>query len=365
MVNSSDVGPMSRFCRHVGSSRCSYRHVEPWLRRTMGWVPRFFCCCRSQVFANYFFSQVFTNSPFSQVFTSSPLSLVLTSSPFSQEAPSPVEHTPSAISTETLWTQSTALAPSSSSLQQQANTATSTTSNQTQPTPHTHLNSPPPPPQRSGGDVLVWPTNWDCDRWLTLTMLQFHPVVLAMTADGILRIVCMRLCGEPIRVLTTLPPPPPTHTHTDTHTHTHSPPHTRQCCRVVSTCATRHTYTYFFSGTLSCSTCVLCICIPFFSPAVHRPVLHVIHMHTFFSHMSTCSTCCTYAYLYSRTPTCSTRHTHAYLFQPPAEVKEGVAGLCERCVRCSYPQVFTVQQHVQMSVCVHPHPDTTARSDIL
>ena len=83
--------------------------------------------------------------------------------------------------------------------------------------------------------------------------------------------------------------------------------------------------------------------------AVRRPVLHVIHMHTFFNH----------------TLTYSTRHTHAYLFQPPAEVKDGVAGVCERCVRCSYPQVFTVQQHVQMSVCVHPHPDTTARSDIM
>ena len=60
---------------------------------------------------------------------SSPCSQVFTNSSFSQEAPSPVEHTPSAISIETLWTQSTALASSSSSLQQQANTATSTTSN--------------------------------------------------------------------------------------------------------------------------------------------------------------------------------------------------------------------------------------------
>ena len=66
--------------------------------------------------------------------------------------------------------------------------------------------------------------------------------------------------------------------------------------------------------------------------AVRRLFLHVIHMHTF--------------------------------FQPEAEVKEGVAGVCERCARCSYPQVFTVQQHVQMSVCVHPHPDMTARSDL-
>ena len=137
------------------------------------------------------------------------------------------------------------------------------------------------------------------------------------------------------------------------------------------------------------------ICIPF--SAVHRLVLHVIHMYIFFSSSPRCSTRHTYAYLFSRTPTCSTRHTYAYLFQPyadlfytsyicihfsrtltctarhtyaylfqpVAEVKEGVAGLCERCVRCSYPQVFTVQQHVQMSVCVHPHPDTTARSDIM
>ena len=52
-------------------------------------------------------------------------------------------------------------------------------------------------------------------------MLQFHPIALAMTADGVLRIVCMRLFREPIKVVTTLPPPP-THTHTDTHTHTHT-----------------------------------------------------------------------------------------------------------------------------------------------
>ena len=51
----------------------------------------------------------------------------------------------------------------------------------------------------------------------------------------------------------------------------------------------------------------------------------------------------------------------AHLFQPVAEVKEGVAGVC---VRCNYPQVLTVHQHVQMSVCVHHHPDTTARSDV-
>ena len=92
---------------------------------------------------------------------------------------------------------------------------------------------------------------------------------------------------------------------------------------------------------------MLYICIPF--SGVRRPVLHVIHMHTFFS----------------RTVIYSTLHTYAYLFQPEAEVKEGVAGVCERCVRYSYPQVFTVQQHVQMSVCVHPHPDNTARSDIM
>ena len=32
----------------------------------------------------------------------------------------------------------------------------------------------------------------------------------------------------------------------------------------------------------------------------------------------------------------------AHLFQPVAEVKESVAGVCERCVRCKYPQVLTV-----------------------
>ena len=157
-------------------------------------------------------------------------------------------------------------------------------------------------------------------------MLQFHPIVLAMTADGILRIVCMRLCREQIRVLTTLPPPPP-------HTHTHSPPHTQQQDNAAE---------------------------------LSRPVLHHIHMHTFSAvHRPVLHACYTYAYLFSRTVTCSTRHTYAYLFQPPADVKEGVAGVCERCVRCSYPQVFTVQQHVQMSVCVHPHPDTTAHTDIV
>ena len=187
--------------------------------------------------------------------------------------------------------------------------------------------NPPPPPQRWGGDVLVSPTNLDCDRWLTLTMLQFHPIVLAMTADGIWRIVCMRLCGEQIRVLTTPPPPPP---HTHTHTHTLHPTHISKT--MLQSCLDLCYMTY--------------ICI--FS-VVRRPVLHAG---------------CTYAYLLSRTVTCSTRHTYAYLFQPEAEVKEGVAGVCKRCVRCSYPQVFTVQQHVQMSVCVHPHPDTTARSDI-
>ena len=188
---------------------------------------------------------------------------------------------------------------------------------------------PPPPPQRWGGDVLVSPTNLDCDRWLTLTMLQFHPIVLAMTADGIWRIVCMRLCGEQIRVLTTLPPPPPTHTHT--HSHKHSPPHRHQQDNAAE---------------------------------LSRPVLHDIHMHTFsVVRRPVLHACYAYAYLFSRTVTCSTRHTYAYLFQPEAEVKEGVAGVCERCVRYSYPQVFTVQQQVQMSVCVHRHPDTTARSD--
>ena len=138
----------------------------------------------------------------------------------------------------------------------------------------------------------------------------------------------------------------------------------------------------FFSRAPTCSTCMLCICIPF--SAVYRPVLHACYTYAYlFSRTPTCSTCmlyicipfsavhrpvlhacCTYAYLFSRTATCSTRHTYAYLFQPEAEVKEGVAGVCERCARCSYPQVFTVQQHVQMSVCVHPHPDTTARSDL-
>ena len=248
----------------------------------MGWVPRFFCCCRSQVFANSFFSQVFTNSPFSQVFTSSPFSQVFTSSPFSQEASSPVEHTPSAISIETLWTQSTALASSSSSLQQQANTATSTTSNQTQPTPHIPQ-QPPTHPQRWGGDVLVSPTNWD--RWLTLTMLQFHPIVLAMTADGILRIVCMRLCGEPIRVLITLPPPPPpTHTHRHTHTHTHTLHPTQDNAVELS-----------------------------------PPVLHDIHIHTFSAvRWAVLHACYAYAYLFfffSRTQTSSACHTYAYFFQ--------------------------------------------------
>ena len=148
----------------------------------------------------------------------------------------------------------------------------------------------------------------------------------------------MRLCREQIRVLTTLPPPP-THTHTHTqfppppppHTHTLSTQHTaaRQCCRVVSTCSTCHTYAYRFQPYTDLFY-MLYICIPFFS----------------------------------HTPTCATRHTYAYLFQPEAEVKDGVAGVCERCARCSYPQVFTVQQHVQMSVCVHPHPDTTARFDL-
>ena len=71
-------------------------------------------------------------------------------------------------------------------------------------------------------------------------------------------------------------------------------------------------------------------------------------MHTFFSH----------------TLTCSTRHTYAYLFQPEAEVEEGVAGVCETFAKTTLTQVFTVQQHVQMSACVHHHPDTTARSDI-
>ena len=54
----------------------------------------------------------------------------------------------------------------------------------------------------------------------------------------------------------------------------------------------------------------------------------------------------------------------AYLFQPEADVKEGVAGICNRCVRCSYPQVSTVHQHVQISLTVQPHPDTTALSDV-
>ena len=232
----------------------------------MEWVPRFFCCCRSQVFAN---------SPFSQVFTSSP---------FSQEAPSPVEHALSVISIETLWTQRTALASSSSSLQLKlilppAPPATKTqppTPPSTTPLPPTLLPlppqqppPPPPPPQRSGGDVLVWPTNWDCDRWLTLTLLQFHPIILAMTADGVLRIV---------RVLSTLPPPPPTHTHT----HTLSTPHTsaRQCCRVVSTCATWHTYAYFqpYADLFYMHVVHLHTFI-----AVRWLVLHFIHMHTFFS----------------------------------------------------------------------------------
>ena len=144
--------------------------------------------------------------------------------------------------------------------------------------------------------------------------------------------------------------PPPPHTHTHTHSHTRSPPHTHQQDNAaeLSRPVLHDIHMHIFSRTPTCSTCLLYICIPF--SVVRRPVLHAG---------------CTYAYLLSRTVTCSTRHTYAYLFQPEAEVKEGVAGVCERCVRCSYPQVFTVQQHVQMSVCVHPHPDTTARSDII
>ena len=172
-------------------------------------------------------------------------------------------------------------------------------------------------------------------------MLQFHPIALAMTADGVLRIVCMRLCREPIKVVTTLPPPH-THTHTHSHTHTHTLTHT-----LTHTHSPPHKHVQDNAAELS------------------RPVLHDIHMHTFsVVRRPVLHAGCTYAYLLSRTVTCSTRHTYAYLFQPEAEVKEGVAGVCERCVRCSYPQVFTVQQHVQMSVCAHPHPDTTARSDI-
>ena len=54
-----------------------------------------------------------------------------------------------------------------------------------------------------------------------------------------------------------------------------------------------------------------------------------------------------------------------YLFQPAAEVKEGVAGVCERCARLKYPLVLTVQRHLQMSVCVHLYPNTTAHSDVM
>ena len=164
----------------------------------------------------------------------------------------------------------------------------------------------------------------------------------------------------PSAINTTASYPPPPHTHTHTLSTTHQQNKAVELSRPVL--HDIHICIHFSSRTPTCSTCVLYRCIPF--SAVHRLVLHIIHMHTFFSRMSTCSTCYTYACLSSRTLTCSTRHTCAYLFQPVAEVKEGVAGVCERCVRCSYPQVFTVQQHVQMSMCVHPLPDNTARSDI-
>ena len=123
-------------------------------------------------------------------------------------------------------------------------------------------------------------------------MLQFHPIVLAMTADDILRIVCMRLCREPIKVVTSLPPPPPylpsLLPNTQTHTLSTRQTSARQCCRVVSTCATCYTYAYLFQPYTDLY-CTSNICI-FFSQAVRisfsairRPVLHVEHMHTFFS----------------------------------------------------------------------------------
>ena len=190
----------------------------------------------------------------------------------------------------------------------------------------------------------------------------------------------MRLCREQIRVLTTLPPPPPTIPPTPLSPPPPHPTHSRKT--MLQSCLDVCYMKY---------KCIL------FLPYADLFYMHVIHMHTFFSRTQTrshvkhmyiffssspsCSTRHTYAYrfqpyidlfcmlyiclnFFSHTPTCSTRHTYAYLFQPVAEVKEGVAGVCERCFRCSYPQVFTVQQHVQMSVCVHPHPDNTARSDI-
>ena len=171
------------------------------------------------------------------------------------------------------------------------------------PPPHPPPSTPPPThPQRSGGDVLVSPTNRDCDRWLTLTMLQFHPIVLAMTADGILRIVCMGLCREPIRVLTTPPPlsppdPPPHHTHIHTHTHTLHP--TNISKTVLQSCLDMCYMTY--------------ICIPF-QPYADLFYMHVMHMHTFFSRKQTCSACQTYAYCFSSSPSCSTRHTCACFF---------------------------------------------------
>ena len=143
LVNSSDVGPMTRLSvdtwdhRDVRTVTWNHGYDGLWSESHDSFVA--------------VAVTVFANLPFSQVFTCSP---------FSQEAPSPVEHTPSAISIETLWTQSTASASSSSSLQQQANTATSTTSNniicscqenkatkRLPPPPPTHTHTPPPPPQ--------------------------------------------------------------------------------------------------------------------------------------------------------------------------------------------------------------------------
>ena len=101
-------------------------------------------------------------------------------------------------------------------------------------------------------------------------------------------------------------------------------------CR-TQTCSTCHTYAnLFLSYTNLFYMSYICICIPF--SVVHRPVLHVIHMHTlylsytnlfymlytcipFSCRTQACSTCRTHAYLFfCRTQTCSTCHTYGNLF---------------------------------------------------
>ena len=130
--------------------------------------------------------------------------------------------------------------------------------------------------------------------------------------------IIMRVCGEPIRVLTTPPPPHPTPT-----------PHPTNISKAM--------YADLF-------------------------YMHVIHMHTFFS----------------RTPTCSTRHAYAYLFQPYTDLFY-MLYICipflansrgqRRRSRCVWevqlpPGLHRPATRADVCVCVHPHPDTTARSDI-